>query len=135
MSQELQNLAIDKFFEFYSSDLVSESVDENNVVISFPVHFSGFHRVEITVTRVNPSLFIISDGARTIEELKSSGYPINSRLKKRLETVSRLARIRVVNNYLIRCAVPWEFHSTLSRSGEDNRGCLSRPARLSAARY
>jgi hypothetical protein len=101
MSLELQNLAIAKFFEFYSSDLVSESVDENNIVISFPVHFSGFHRVEITVTRVNPSLFIISDGSRTIEELKSSGYPINTRLKKRLEIVSRSARIRVVNNYLI----------------------------------
>jgi hypothetical protein len=84
MSQELQGLAISKFFEFYSGDLVSESVDDNNVVISFPMHFSGFHRVEVTVSRVNPGLFIISDGARTTEELKSSGYPINSRLKRGL---------------------------------------------------
>jgi hypothetical protein len=115
MSQELQDLAISKFLEFYSGDLVSESVDENNVVISFPIHFSGFHRVEVTVSRVNPNLFIISDGARTIEELKSSGYPINSRLKKRLETISRLARIRVVNNHLIAEADADSLGSSIQR--------------------
>ena len=101
MSEKLLNLAITKFFEFYKGDLDSEILDDANVVISFPVHFSGFHRVEITVTQVNPDHFLISDGAKTIEELKNSGYPINSRLKKRLETISRSAKLRIVNDYLV----------------------------------
>jgi hypothetical protein len=101
MSEKLIDLAIGKFFDFYREDLESEVLDENNVIISFPIHFSGFHRVEITVTQVTPNHFLISDGAKTIEELKNSGYDINSKLKKRLEIISRSAKIRVVNGYLV----------------------------------
>lgn len=101
MSEQLKYLAIERFFDFYREDLESEILDDNNVMISFPIHFSGFHRVEITVTHVNDDQFIISDGAKTLEELKNSGYDINSKLKKRLEMISRSAKVRIVNEYLV----------------------------------
>jgi hypothetical protein len=115
MSEMLKNLAIGKFFDFYREDIESESLDDNNVVISFPIHFSGFHRVEIVVTQVNPDQFLISDGAKTIEELKNAGYVINSKLKKRLEMVSRSAKIRVVNGYLVADTDARELGSSIQR--------------------
>lgn len=101
MSENLGQVAIDKFFEFYKSDLEVESIDADNVVLSFPVHFSGFHRIEITVTQTDADRFIISDGAKTLEELRNAGYALETRLRKRLEMVSRSAKIRVVNEYLV----------------------------------
>ena len=101
MNSELKNLALDRFFEFYRNDVESEVVDANNVVLSFPVHFSGFHRIEITVTRASQDKFIISDGSRTIDELKMAGYTINKNLREKIETITRSAQLRIVNNYLL----------------------------------
>jgi hypothetical protein len=101
MNSELMNMAIAKFFDFYKSEVEGEQIDENNVVLSFPIHFSGFHRIEITVTQSGPDLFIISDGAKTLEELHNAGYAVESKLKKRLETISRAAQIRIVHEYLV----------------------------------
>src|ERR1035437_920379 len=101
MSETLRDLAINKFLDFYKSDLDSESIDDNNVVLSFPVHFSGFHRIEITITQVNPGHFLISDGAKTIDELKNAGYDLSSKLRQRLEKISRLEQIRAVNASLV----------------------------------
>jgi hypothetical protein len=101
MSETLRLLAVNRFLDFYRSDLDSETIDDSNVVLSFPVHFSGFHRIEITVTQLSADRFVISDGAKTIEELKNAGYDISSKLRQRLEKISRLAQIRVVNDYLV----------------------------------
>jgi hypothetical protein len=115
MSIELQNLALDKFFDFYKSDIESEVIDKNNVVISFPVHFSGFHRVEITVTQLSPDSFLISDGAKTIDELKMAGYALTGKLKKRLEIISKLARIRVVSDHLVCDSNSGDLGSSIQR--------------------
>jgi len=101
MSEHLKRIAIDKFLEFYRNDMEAESIDASNVVLSFPVHFSGFHRIEITVTQTDANRFIISDGAKTIEELRNAGYALDTKLKRRLELISRSAKIRVVNEYLV----------------------------------
>jgi hypothetical protein len=101
MSEQLKDLAIGKFLDFYREDLEAEVLDDKNIILSFPIHFSGFHRVEVTITHVNANQFIISDGAKTIEELKNAGYDISSKLKKRLELISRAAKVRVVNGYLV----------------------------------
>ena len=98
---ELKSIALDRFFDYYKSDVESEEVDHNNVVLSFPVHFSGFHRIEITVTSSRDDRFIISDGAKVIDELRLAGYSLNKRLRERLERISTAARIRVVNNHLV----------------------------------
>src|ERR1017187_3470492 len=101
MTSELMNTAISKFLEFYRSELEAEVIDANNVVLSFPVHFSGFHRIEVTVTQVPPNQSIIPDGAKTLSELRNAGYAPDTRLKKRLELISKMASIRVVHEYLV----------------------------------
>ncbi len=101
MSNELQDLALDRFFDFYRSDVESEVVDANNVVLSFPVHFSGFHRIEITVTRSSQDRFIISDGSKTIDELKMAGYTVNKKFREKIGEIIRSAQLRMVNDYLI----------------------------------
>lgn len=98
---DITQMALDKFFEFYKNDVESEVIDSVNVVLSFPFHLTGYHRIEITVTSVNPDTFIISDGAKTFEELRLAGYVINKRLRERIEFVSRAARVRVVNRHLV----------------------------------
>ena len=83
MENDLENIALDRFFDFYRNDIESEVIDTNNVVISFPVHFSGFHRIEVTVTRVSEDQYVISDGSKVLDELRSAGYLINAKLLKR----------------------------------------------------
>jgi hypothetical protein len=101
MKTNLENIALERFFEFYKNDIESEIIDPDNVVISFPVHFSGFHRVEVTVTRVSEDQYIISDGAKILDELRSAGYVVNAKLHKRIEDISKVAGIRVVKGYLV----------------------------------
>jgi hypothetical protein len=101
VSETLKNRAIQSFLDFYREDLEAEVLDDRNVILSFPVHFSGFHRVEVTVTSLEGDRYILSDGAKTLEELKSAGYELTSKLKKRVELISRAASLRVVNGYLV----------------------------------
>lgn len=101
MKTDLENIALDRFFDFYKNDIESEVIDINNVVISFPVHFSGFHRIEVTVTRVSHNQYIISDGSKVLDELRTAGYLINAKLLRRIEDISKVASIRVVNGYLV----------------------------------
>ena len=101
MSEELKNTVVSRFLDFYRSDLEAEVIDDKSVVLSFPVHFSGFHRIEVTVTQGTSGRFILSDGSKTISELRNAGYALNKRLKNRLEFISRMAKLRVVNNYLV----------------------------------
>ncbi len=101
MSEALKNLAVERFLDFYRDDLAADILDDRNVILSFPVHYSGFHRVEVTITESAPGTYIISDGGKTIEELKSAGYDISKKLKDRLVYVSRAAKIREVNGFLV----------------------------------
>jgi hypothetical protein len=101
MNNDLRSIALDKFFDFYKSDIEVEVIGPTNLMMSFPVHYSGFHRIEVTITQSGPTEFIISDGAKTLSELRMAGYAITGRLRRRLETISRAAKIQVVNDYLI----------------------------------
>jgi hypothetical protein len=115
MTENLKHFAIGSFLDFYKSDLESETVDENNVVLSFPVHFSGFHRIEVTITQVNSDHFLISDGAKTIEELRNAGYDVTSKLKTRIEKISRMAKLRIVDEYLVAESSAGSLGSSIQR--------------------
>lgn len=115
MSNDLTQTAISKFFEFYKSEVESEVIDDKNVVLSFPVHFSGFHRIEITVTQHSADHFLVSDGAKTIEELRNAGYAVESKFRKRLEAISRSANLRVVDDYLVTESTAASLGSSIQR--------------------
>jgi hypothetical protein len=112
---DLQRIALDSFFEFYKNDVETEFIDNQNVVISFPVHFSGFHRIEATVTAVGNDRFLISDGAKVIDELRMAGYSLNRKLRERLELVSKAAQVRVVKDHLITECSLKDLGSSLQR--------------------
>src|SRR5258708_39997426 len=79
-----------------------EQVDENNVVLSLPLHFSANTRVELAVTRITESYFTISDMAQTLGELKDAGYGIGGKLKEKIRGIAKAAGADFVGNHLVR---------------------------------
>lgn len=79
-----------------------EQVDENNVVLSLPLHFSANTRVELAVTRITDDYFAISDMAQTLGELKDAGYGIGPRLKEKIINLAKMAGVEFAGNHLVR---------------------------------
>src|SRR6267143_2860793 len=66
-----------------------------------PQHFSGNHRVELTVTRISEENYIISDQSRTLGELRDAGYKTSTDLIERLEGIAKLSGLRIVQDHLV----------------------------------
>jgi hypothetical protein len=79
-----------------------EQVDENNVVLSLPLHFSANTRVELAVTRITDTYFTISDMAQTLGELKDAGYGIGGKLKEKVQNLAKAAGAEFAGNHLVR---------------------------------
>jgi|SRR5579864_2634144 len=79
-----------------------EQIDENNVVVSLPLHFSANTRVELVVTRISEKYFSISDMAKTIGELKDAGYGIGGRLKEKILGIAKAAGVQFAGNHLVK---------------------------------
>lgn len=79
-----------------------EQIDENNVVLSLPLHVSANTRIELAVTRISKEYFAISDMARTVGELKDAGYGINAKLREKIESIAHTAGLKFAGNHLIR---------------------------------
>ncbi len=77
-------------------------VDDNNVVLSLPLHFSANKRVELTVTRVTDNYFVISDMAQTLGELKDAGYGLGGKLKEKILSIGKAAGLEFAGNHLVR---------------------------------
>jgi len=79
-----------------------DQVDDDNVVLSLPLHFSANTRVELAITKVSDKYFAISDMARTLGELKDAGHGINQNLKDKIESIAKPAGLKFVGNHLVR---------------------------------
>lgn len=79
-----------------------EQVDENNVIVSLPLHFSANTRVELAVTQITPKYFAISDMAQTLGELKDAGYGLGGRLKEKINSIAQTAGAEFAGNHLVR---------------------------------
>lgn len=79
-----------------------EQIDDDNVVLSLPLHFSANTRVELAVTRITDTYFAISDMAQTLGELKDAGYAIGGKLRKRVEEFARTAGAEFAGNHLVK---------------------------------
>jgi hypothetical protein len=79
-----------------------EQVDENNVVLSLPLHFSANTRVELSVTKITDSYFAISDMAQTLGELKDAGYGIGGKLKDKIRGIAKAGQMEFAGNHLVR---------------------------------
>ena len=79
-----------------------EQVDETNVVLSLPLHFSANTRVEITVTKITENYFAISDMAQTIGELKDAGLAVGPKLMEKLSGLVKAAGMEFAGNHLVK---------------------------------
>jgi uncharacterized protein DUF1828 len=79
-----------------------EQIDEDNVVLSLPLHFSANTRVELAVTRITDKYFSISDMAQTLGELKDAGYGIGGKLKQKIKAIAKSAGVDFAGNHLVR---------------------------------
>ena len=85
---DITEMVVGKYLDAYKGLIVSEPVDNDSVTVSFPFHYSGDHRIELTITAVSGGQFIISDMARTVGELREFGLRIGATIRKRIEGIS-----------------------------------------------
>ena len=69
MSQLLDQV-LENYFGAHKELIAAESDGENDVVVSFPFHYVGNHRVEISITEVMGGQLVRFRMGRTIGELK-----------------------------------------------------------------
>jgi hypothetical protein len=101
MANELLQTVLDSYFSSQRELIAAEQADQENVIISFPFHYSGGHRVELNVTALPARRFLVSDMASTLGELKQAGYTITGGLKKRLLNIASAAQLRIVRDHLV----------------------------------
>jgi hypothetical protein len=101
MNSGVSDPILSRYLEAYRNLLDVQEVDSNSVTISFPFHYSGNHRIEVTVTKISERSYVISDMARTLSELRNFGYRVQTPLHKRIEKLSKLSGLRIVQDYLL----------------------------------
>jgi hypothetical protein len=93
------------YLDAYKKLVVSESVTEGaagtSTAISIPLHFSGNHRVEVTVTEFSSGKYILSDMARTLGELAEGGKTVTPDFRKKAEEIAARFQARFVLDHLI----------------------------------
>lgn len=98
----LREQILDNYLDAQRGLTEIEQVDENNVVLSLPLHFSANSRVELAVTRITDSYFTISDMAQTLGELKDAGYSIGGKLKEKVQGFAKAAGADFAGNHLVK---------------------------------
>lgn len=98
---DLADLVVGKYLDTYKGLIASEPIDNNSVTVSFPFHYSGHHRIELTITAITGERFLISDMARTIGELRDFGVRVGATIRKRLEDISKISGLKLVQDHLL----------------------------------
>ncbi|MGH9451946.1 MAG: DUF1828 domain-containing protein [Terriglobia bacterium] len=98
---EVIDPVLSRYLDAYRSLIEVENVQQDSVTISFPFHYSGNHRIEVTVTKLDEDSYVISDMARTVGELRSFGYRPGNRLHEQIEKLSKLSGLRIDQDYLL----------------------------------
>ncbi|OFW07474.1 MAG: hypothetical protein A3G20_03535 [Acidobacteria bacterium RIFCSPLOWO2_12_FULL_59_11] len=97
---DLTDLVLGKYLDTYKGLIAAEEIENNSVTVSFPFHYSGHHRIELTITAVGEH-FIISDMARTVGELRDFGVRVETKTRRRLEEISKISGLKIVQDHLL----------------------------------
>lgn len=93
------------YLDAYTKLVVGESVTDKtagtSTAISIPLHFSGNHRVEVTVTEFASGRYILSDMARTLGELAEGGKTVTPDFRRKAEEIAAQFGARFVLDHLI----------------------------------
>lgn len=115
---QLLDQVLQSYFSAHRELIDSESDGENDVVVSFPFHFVGNHRVEVSVTKVMGGQFVLSDMGRTIGELKEYGYAVAPPLLSRMTEIAKPAQVRIVDQTLVANCAPESLGAVLHQFAE-----------------
>jgi len=113
-----RNKILQEYLRAYSRLIVSERTQEDGreiVTLSFPFHYSGSHRIELTVSPVDGGQFIISDQARTLGELGDAGYRVGDDLRAKVEDIADKFGIRLVKDHLLLDCVAAELGKSIQQ--------------------
>jgi hypothetical protein len=113
----LENI-LKNYFSTHKELIATEEVDESNAIVSFPLHFVGNHRVEVSVTKAMGGILLLSDIGRTISELRDYGYAVSPNLLSRMVQIAKPATVRIVNDNLVMDCRPEEIGSALHTFAE-----------------
>lgn len=92
---------LSEYISAYRELIVVEPTEENSATLSFPFHYSGDHRIELTVTRIDKNRYVISDLARTMSELRDAGYRMGAATRKKVEKLAKRSGLRVTKDHLL----------------------------------
>ncbi len=97
----LLDSVLSTYLQSYRGLIEAEPLEGGSVLISFPFHYSADHRIEVAVTRVSDDQYIVSDMARTIEELRNAGHEVQASTVSRLEELAKSYGLTFKENYMI----------------------------------
>jgi hypothetical protein len=109
---------LQNYFIAHRELIATEQVDDNNIVVSFPLHFVGNHRIEVSVSQVLGDSLLMSDAGRTISELRDYGYSVSPGLISRMTEIVKPAKVRIINDNLVMDCRPEEVGSALHSFAE-----------------
>src|SRR5205814_2192546 len=95
------NDVLQNYFSAHKELIATEQISDDSVIVSFPLHFIGNHRIEVSVTKATDGIFVISDIGRTISELKDYGYAVSPSLLSRMAQIAKPASVRIVSDNLL----------------------------------
>ena len=98
---DVNDAVLNIYLDAYRDLTEAEPAGEKSVMISVPLHLAAHHRVEITVTDIGNRRYVLSDGARTLGEIRAAGYSVSTRMKERLEGIANLSDLRIVEDHLL----------------------------------
>jgi len=116
MSLDLEILT--EYLEAQKELVAVESVDERTAIISLPLHFSAYTRVEISVTEITPDQYVLSDMAKTIGELKDAGFQVKDKLRQRINEMVEIQRVLISGNTLIKHCSRQDLGNAITQFGE-----------------
>jgi hypothetical protein len=98
----ITNEILTKYVDAQRGMIEFEEVGNDSVLMSLPLHFSAFTRVELAITRISSNDFFLSDLAQTIGELKNAGHKIGGKVMERIEEIVKLRNVQLDGNTLVR---------------------------------
>ncbi len=107
-----------KYVAAHRASVKVEAVDSDSVLVSLPLHFSAYTRVEFAVTRIDEDQFVISDLAQTIGELKDAGYGVGGALRERMGAITKMWKVQISGNTLVRTCSAKELGTAVQEFAE-----------------
>lgn len=126
---------LSRYFKAQKTLIEIKQMDNRNVILSLPLHYSGYTRVEFAITQITEDDFVISDLAQTLGELRDSGYGVSDSLRLRIIEMTKLSRITLSGDNLVRTCSGSELGQAMHEFAEATKtigdAYLAYPSRVS----